>query len=121
MSIISQMEFPQDHYPPHTRFLHLGLLTTLSVINLFLVVRFAPEVLAFNRSDFPAGDSNLILGAVFHLLITYNMLGFILGSLVAMLPISKWDYGKRYVKISFLTMILIQLGILGFAVYRMLA
>jgi hypothetical protein len=118
LRFIQIMEFPQDHYPPRKRVTHLALLAVLSTVNIFLVQRFAPELLAFQRTDFPSGDSNQFLGAVFHMLITYNMLGFILGSLLAMLPLSKWDYGKRYVKFSFLTMILIQLGILSYSLFK---
>lgn len=112
---LPKMEFTQEHYPPKKRAFHLGILALFSVINVFLVTQYAPEVLIFNRQDWPAGSFNLLMGALFNILITYNMLGFIAGCFIAMAPISKWDYARRYVRISFITMILIQLGITLFA------
>lgn len=114
------MEFPQDHYPPQKRILHFAVLLLLSVANVFIVALYAPELLSFQRHDFPLQGQDLWLGAAMNVPITFNMLGFMAGSLIAMLPLSRWDYARRYVKISFLTMILVQMAISAFAIFKMI-
>lgn len=116
---MSDTQFSQEHYPVRSRVVHLTLWVLLTVINVFLVAKFAPELLRFHRNDFPDGASANTLGAIFNVAITLNSLGFILGSLLAVLPIGNRKYSKRYVRISFFTMILLQAGVTTYVILKL--
>jgi hypothetical protein len=104
-------------YPRKRRMFHLLILLGLCIVNTLLGYTLAPDIV--NLAGLPSvkSDGQRLMGAAMTIFISYNFVGFLAASFLSMVPYKQTTYAQRYVKIAFLTMIVVQVG---FLVYGLL-
>lgn len=109
---MSETSTPKPYYPRRSRLIHLAILAVLCVVNVILATTTSADIVNLGNIGFPTSQRERIMGALLTILVSYNFVGFVLASFVAMIPFKGSTYAQRYVRFAFLFMILIQFGVL---------
>lgn len=102
-------------YSRQERLVHCGILFILMGVNLWLSNHGAGEMVSLG-GIFYSNSNGLLISTLLHVTVSYNVLGFALGNFIAMLPMKNLRYEHKYGKLSFLSMIAVQLGFMIYGI-----
>lgn len=86
--------------------LHLALLLGLMGVNLWLANGPVPQLLELGGQAVKVARP--VAASLMHILVSLNVVGFIAGNFLAMIPIKGLPFAWKYGRISMMTMIVIQ-------------
>jgi hypothetical protein len=102
---------PQFENPWYSRRewgIHLVILFLLMGSNLYLANFVSPQMLSLG--GLAAESPNMWIPSLMHVLVSFNVMGFAMGNFLALIPFGGQPYAFRYGKLSYISMILVQLG-----------